>query len=75
MEAKNGKVKQLTKEMYTSSLRAGPNGKKLAFLSQNASQPYELYVSNKDGGKTRNISRVNDSRLNDIEMTTEHHGG
>ena len=68
VEAKNGKVKKLTDEMYTSSLRAGPNGKKLAFLSQNASKPYELYVSNKDGGKTRNISRVNDQRLNDIEM-------
>jgi dipeptidyl aminopeptidase/acylaminoacyl peptidase len=68
VEAKNGKVKKLTEEMYTSSLRAGPNGKKLAFLSQNASMPYELYVSNNDGDNAGNISRVNDARLKDIEM-------
>ncbi len=68
VEAKNGKTRQLSAEMYTSSLRAGPNGKKLAFLRQSAAMPHELYVSNQDGNNASNISRVNDSRLQDIEM-------
>jgi dipeptidyl aminopeptidase/acylaminoacyl peptidase len=68
VDVKNGKVKKLTNEMYTSSLRVSPGGKQLAFLRQSATMPYELYVAKDDGGDARNISRVNDERLAGVEM-------
>jgi dipeptidyl aminopeptidase/acylaminoacyl peptidase len=68
VEAKNGKARKITSEMYTSSVRPGPRGKKLAFLHQSASQPYELYVSNTNGEKALNVSRVNEARLAGVEM-------
>jgi len=68
VDAKNGKVKKLTNEMYTSSLVVSPDGKRLAFLRQSAAMPYELYVAKNNGNDAVNISRVNDERLQDIEM-------
>ena len=68
VDAKKGKVKKLTNEMYTSSLRVSADGKRIAFLRQSASMPYELYVANNDGGDAGNISRVNDRRLEGVEM-------
>jgi dipeptidyl aminopeptidase/acylaminoacyl peptidase len=68
VDVKNAKVKKLTNEMYTSSLAVSPDGKKLAFLRQSATMPYELYVSKDNGDDARNISRVNDKRLEGVEM-------
>jgi dipeptidyl aminopeptidase/acylaminoacyl peptidase len=68
VDAKNGNVKKLTNEMSTGSLQVSPDGKKLAFLRQSAAMPYELYVSKDNGDDAVNISRVNDKRLEGVEM-------
>jgi len=68
VEAKNGKAKKLTDEMYTSSLIVSPDGKSIAFLRQSATMPYELYVAKDDGDDAVNISRVNEERLAGVEM-------
>jgi dipeptidyl aminopeptidase/acylaminoacyl peptidase len=68
VEAKNGKVKKLTSEMYTSSLTVSPDGKRLAFLRQSAAMPNEVYISKNDGDDAVNITRINDQRLAGVDM-------
>ena len=68
VEAKNGRTKKLTEEMYISSLVVSPDGKSIAFLRQSATMPYELYVAKDDGDDSVNISRINEERLAGIEM-------
>jgi dipeptidyl aminopeptidase/acylaminoacyl peptidase len=68
VDARNGKAEKLTSEMYTSSLVVDPEGKRLAFLRQSATMPDELYVSKDNGHDVSNISRINDERLNGVEM-------
>jgi dipeptidyl aminopeptidase/acylaminoacyl peptidase len=68
VEARNGKTEKITNEMYTSSVEVSPDGRRLAFLRQSATMPYELYVSKDNGDDAGNISRFNDERLAGIEM-------
>jgi dipeptidyl aminopeptidase/acylaminoacyl peptidase len=68
VDVKNGKVEKLTSEMYTSSLVVSRDGRNIAFLRQSASMPYELYVAKRNGDDARNISRMNDERLQAVEM-------
>jgi dipeptidyl aminopeptidase/acylaminoacyl peptidase len=68
VDARSGKVKQLTKKAYVSSLRVGPKGRQLVFLNQTSAMPYEVFRSSTDGSSMKQISHINDETLASIDM-------
>lgn len=68
VEVKSGKTRQLTEKVTISSLRVGPKGKRMVFLRQSATMPYEVFVSDKHFKKLRQLSHVNDDILSRLEM-------
>jgi dipeptidyl aminopeptidase/acylaminoacyl peptidase len=68
IDAKKGKVKQLTRDMTLSSVRVSPNNKRLVFLRQSAAMPYEVFSCDRSFKKINMISHINDVILSAHEM-------
>jgi dipeptidyl aminopeptidase/acylaminoacyl peptidase len=68
IEAKNGKVKQLTRDMTISSVRVSPNNKRVVFLRQSATMPYEVFSADRSFKKMKLISHTNDVILSALDM-------
>ncbi len=68
IDVRGGRVKQLTEQMYASSLRVTPDGRRLVFLRQSATHPSEVWTCDRNGRRARAVTHVNDARLAGIEM-------
>ena len=65
---RDGKTKQLTRDITTSSPLIRPDGKGLVFLAQDSRTPYEVFTSNTSGGSIEQLSHINDAALSKIDM-------
>lgn len=65
-----GKVDQITagNRRITNVAQVG-NGKRLAYVSGTGATPFELFVSDRDGGKERQLSAQNAGVLSEIAIT------
>ncbi|NIM18666.1 MAG: prolyl oligopeptidase family serine peptidase [Candidatus Latescibacteria bacterium] len=68
IEAKNGKVKQLTEKMTIASVRICSDKKRVAFVRQNASMPYEVFAADRSFKKIKMLSHINDEILASLKM-------
>jgi dipeptidyl aminopeptidase/acylaminoacyl peptidase len=58
---------------YNSSLRITPDGMTLIFLHQRINKPSELYRMDTNGRNIRQITRLNDARVAQLEMNAVEH--
>jgi len=70
IDVRKSRVRQLTQTAYASNLRVSPDGKTLVFLHQSATAPTEVFASNRDGRKFRNLSHINVAALADVDMNS-----
>jgi dipeptidyl aminopeptidase/acylaminoacyl peptidase len=68
LDAKKGDVKQLTEDMTVSSVHVSPNNKRVVFLRQSATMPYEVFSADRSFNKIKMISHTNDVILSAFEM-------
>ncbi len=68
IDAKKGKVQQLTEKMTISSVRVSPNNKRIVFLRQSATMPYEVFTADRSFKKINMISHINDIIISSRKM-------
>ena len=70
VEVKNGKVKQLTDKHTIASLQISGDKKRVVFLKQSATSPYEVFTADKSCNKMKMLSHINDKKLSALDMNS-----
>jgi dipeptidyl aminopeptidase/acylaminoacyl peptidase len=64
----SGKISDVIKEAYISSISLSPDGKNIFYKKQSTTLPYEIFVSDINGSNTRQITKLNSELLAQIQM-------
>jgi dipeptidyl aminopeptidase/acylaminoacyl peptidase len=68
IEVPSGRSSRILAGGTNTSGQVAPGGQRMIFLRQTASRPPEVYVSGIDGREVRQLTRINDSRFEALEL-------
>lgn len=68
MNTKSGKLTEVVEDGYNRSIQIDPKGKKVYYLHQDFTRPYEIHCAEIKSGKTKKVTGFNDGIFAEIDQ-------
>ena len=70
LDIKSGKMTSLINDGYNKNISIGPDGKSFAYLHEQTTMPFELYVGSTETGESQQLTQFNAELLADVDMNS-----
>ena len=70
LDVKSGEMTTLVKDGYNKKISISPDGKSFAYLHEQTTMPFELYVGSTETGESQQLTQFNAELLADVDMNS-----